>query len=115
MKNGLWQYGPEQLEEMLKTGVIKCDKGILSYVDPELAQQNALKKVLDSPYDDGLVGSEYFYENTGESLACTLIDTYVDFGACSRYRIIEPQSIRISNNTKGKMSCVWILPEVNSE
>jgi hypothetical protein len=56
------------------------------------------------------VASEYFHENTGENLACTLVDTYVDFGACSRYRMVEPQTIRIANNTTGKMSCVWVLP-----
>eukprot|EP00842_Homolaphlyctis_polyrhiza_P005315 jgi/Hompol1/5785/HPOL_004691-RA len=110
VKNGLWQYGPEHLEEMLKTGVIVCEKGILSFSDEDMSKQHSTRAILDSPYDDGLVGSEYFYENTGETLATTLVDTYVDFGACSRYRIIDPQVIRIANNTKGKMSCVWILP-----
>ncbi|KAI8923507.1 hypothetical protein BC831DRAFT_417141 [Entophlyctis helioformis] len=114
VKNGLWQYGPEQLEEMLKTSTVVCNKGVLMYSDQELAAHQSMRRILDSPYDDGLVGSEYFYENAGEMLACTLNDTYVDFGACSRYRVIESQTIRITNNTKGKMSCVWILPGESS-
>lgn len=65
---------------------------------------------VDRPCSDYEVASEYFYENTGENLACTLVDSYVDFGACSRYRMVEPQTIRIANNTTGKMSCVWVLP-----
>ncbi|OAJ44042.1 hypothetical protein BDEG_27330 [Batrachochytrium dendrobatidis JEL423] len=110
VKNGLWQYGPEQLEDMLKTGVIFLNNGILSFTNDSVAKQHAHSSLVDSPYSDGLVGSEYFYENTGPTVAASLVNSYVDFGACSRYRIIEPQVICISNNTKGKMSCVWVIP-----
>ncbi|KAI9203276.1 uncharacterized protein BJ171DRAFT_600142 [Polychytrium aggregatum] len=108
IKNGLWSFGPEQLEEMLKSGTIKCINGILSYTDP--GHPFTKPTQTDSPYPDSLVSSEYFYENTGDTMAVSLLDTFVDFGACSRYRLIESQTIRISNNTKGKMSCVWIMP-----
>ncbi|KAJ3105560.1 hypothetical protein HDU97_007902 [Phlyctochytrium planicorne] len=106
--NGLWSFGPEHLEEMLKSGIIRSDGGTLSYSDPKY--QPSLARVLDSPYPDGSIASEYFYENTGTNLAVTLMDTYVDFGSCSRYRIIDNQTIRITNNTNGKMSCVWQIP-----
>ncbi|KAJ3300829.1 hypothetical protein HK104_000022 [Borealophlyctis nickersoniae] len=109
-RNGLWSYGPEQLEEMIKSGAVKCENGVLSFTDPEQAAVHASLLLLDSPYETGRVGSEYFYENVGDREAVTLVDTYVDFGACSRYRVIESQFIRIANNTKGKMSCVWIMP-----
>ncbi|KAH6577222.1 hypothetical protein BASA60_004157 [Batrachochytrium salamandrivorans] len=109
VKNGLWQFGPEHLEEMLKSGTISCNKGVLSLVDKTTSDHNETR-FLDSPYDGGFVGSEYFFENIGPAVAATLVNAYVDFGACSRYRIIEPRVIHISNNTKGKMSCVWVLP-----
>jgi len=67
------------------------------------------KKLLDSPYEEFKVGSEFFFENTGDN-PCTLVDTYVEFGSCSRYRMVESRVIRIANNTSGKMSCVWVMP-----
>jgi hypothetical protein len=44
-----------------------------------------------------------------------LVDSYVDFGSCSQYRVIEPQVIRIQNRTKGKMTCVWINNDGSNE
>ncbi|KAJ3413734.1 hypothetical protein HDV05_007637 [Chytridiales sp. JEL 0842] len=82
VKNGLWSQGPEHLEEMLKNGTIKCDNGVLSYVD--LTKQPANPPPLDAPYGDGIIASQYFYENTGTNQSVTLMDTYVDFGSCSR-------------------------------
>jgi len=38
------------------------------------------------------------------------MDPFIDFGSCSMYRIIEGKTIRINNNTRGTLSCVWILP-----
>lgn len=69
----------------------------------------------DFPYKEGKVGSQFFYENTVENQACSLLDTYVDFGSCSRYRVMEPQTIRVKNNSWGRMSCVWIHPSEISE
>ena len=124
----------------MKAGAVKCENGELSFVDPEHAasagtpqRKTRIRKkkekngnpVLtffvtllqpvnvspsDSPYESGKIASEYFYDNTGDSEAVSLLDTYVDFGSCSRFRVIDSQVVRISNNTKGKMSCVWIMP-----
>ena len=126
VKNGLWSYGPEHLEEMIKSGIINCENGVLSYANPDEARRQCIfyisynssidkRRVLDQPYKDGQVASEYFYENTGDTLACTLLDTYVDFGSCSRYRMVDSHAIRISNNTTGKMSCVWVMPGEGTE
>ncbi|KAI9319548.1 hypothetical protein BDR26DRAFT_905030 [Obelidium mucronatum] len=108
VKNGLWSFGPEHLEEMLKNGTIQCKDGVLSFVHPEKYQLST--PPLDYPYNNGLVASEYFYDNVAPDHAVTLMDTYIDFGSCSKYRVIDAQIIRIANNTKGKMSCVWHLP-----
>lgn len=115
--NGLAEYGPEQLEEMLKDGTIVHHDGILSYPDDSIAQKKGKISLMlavtfnyDFPYSSAKVASQYFYENVGENLACSLLDTYVDFGPCSRYRVIEPQTIRVRNDTWGRMSCIWMHP-----
>jgi hypothetical protein len=108
VENGLWEYGPEQLEEMIKSETLRCKEGVLEFIDPQLAEKHKLSAKKDDPYERGVVASEYFFQNTGDNLACALLDTYVDFGSCSRYRAIEPQIIRIQNRTRGKMTCVWI-------
>ncbi|KAJ3173570.1 hypothetical protein HDU88_002656 [Geranomyces variabilis] len=108
--NGMWSFGPEQLEEMMKSGSVICKEGLLHWTNPAQGDIYRSKSVQDSTYPECKTGSEYFYENTSDTEPVTLLDTYVDFGSCSRYRVIDSQSIRITNNTKGKMSCVWIMP-----
>ncbi|KAI8823829.1 hypothetical protein BJ741DRAFT_634238 [Chytriomyces cf. hyalinus JEL632] len=112
VQNGLWSFGPEHLEEMLKSGTIQCRDGFLSFSNLD-RQKDVEHEILDYPYNDGLISSEYFYENTGSDQAVTLMDTYIDFGSCSKYRVIDHQTIRIRNNTRGKMSCVWHMPGEN--
>ncbi|KAJ3030918.1 UNVERIFIED_CONTAM: hypothetical protein HDU68_007279 [Siphonaria sp. JEL0065] len=85
VKNGLWSFGPEHLEEMIKNGTVQCKEGVLSFVHPEKYQIST--PALDYPYNDGLVASEYFYDNVGTDQAVTLMDTYIDFGSCSKYRL----------------------------
>jgi hypothetical protein len=104
---------------MLKSDIVKCRNGIWSFVDPDYQAKSRtmiatnfteIEKPIDQNYDFDKVGSEYFFSNTGNHFPCTLLDTYVEFGACSRYRMVESQPIRIANNTTGKMSCVWVMP-----
>ncbi|KAI8822927.1 uncharacterized protein EV422DRAFT_585444 [Fimicolochytrium jonesii] len=109
-KNGLWNYGPEQLEEMMKNGIITCNGGPLQWSDPAQAEANRSNHISDSTYPDCTVASDYFYEGTTDCEPVTLVDTHVEFGSCSRYKVIDSRTIRISNNTSGKMSCVWIMP-----
>ena len=115
VQNGLVENGPEQLEELMKNGILRSNNGVLEYIDPATAKANALNMQRDEPNTNGKVTSEYFYSNSG-ALACALLDTYVDFGSCSRYRVIEPRTVRVANNTKGKMTCVWMEEdEANGE
>ncbi|KAJ3182506.1 hypothetical protein HDU85_002604 [Gaertneriomyces sp. JEL0708] len=105
---GLWRYSPEQLEEMMKNGDIDCDDGVLTWSQAQEKSRNEMKlTVRDSTYDEYQVASEFFYEN-GPDEPVALLDSYVDFGSCSRYRVIEARTVRIHNRTKGKMSCVWV-------
>jgi hypothetical protein len=108
VENGLWQYGPEQLEAMMKSQLIHLENGILNYVNPDHSRQYPKISDKDQPYNHGKISSEFFFNNNGPQITCSLIDTYVDFGSCSTYRTIEPRIIRVSNHTNGKMTCVWI-------
>ncbi|KAJ3320632.1 hypothetical protein HDV06_005150 [Boothiomyces sp. JEL0866] len=114
IQNGLWEYGPEQLEEMIKSEVVECKDGVLSYKDKDLALTKSKFVPKDRPYQ-ALVSSEFFYGNSGDFLPCNLLDTYIDFGSCSRFRVAEPQTIRIQNRTKGKMSCIWMDEDDNKD
>ncbi|KAI8813741.1 hypothetical protein BJ742DRAFT_377453 [Cladochytrium replicatum] len=107
VQNGLWMYGPEQLEEMLKTGTVVCYDSVLSFAEKHQETQTL---ALDSAYETSKIACEYFYENMLPTQAVSLVDTYVDFGAVSRYKMVDSEIIRVTNNTKGKMSCVWIMP-----
>ena len=108
VSNGLSGFGPEQLEEMIKGGVVINENGILSYADPSQVLTN--KSNLDNPSDDCVSASEFFFSNQATNLSVGLLDDFVDFGSCSRLRMVEPQVIRIANKTRGKMACVWVIP-----
>ena len=70
---------------------------------------------LESVHGEGKAASEFFFKNTGSRLACSLLDTFLDFGSCSRYRMVEPQTVRVANHTSGKMTCLWVLPGEHTE
>jgi cilia- and flagella-associated protein 65 len=103
IQNGLWEYGPEQLEVMIKSETIQCVNGVLEYANPQLALQNELSLKKDDPYSQGVNSSEYFFENAGDNLACVLLDTYVDFGSCSRYSRCANHSNPKPNKGKNDM------------
>ncbi|KAJ3339409.1 hypothetical protein HDU91_001020, partial [Kappamyces sp. JEL0680] len=109
--NGMVEHSPEQLEEMMKSGIIRCNNGVLEYVDADMAREKAIVANRDQPYKNAVVTSEYFYSNSGDTLACSILDTYVDFGSCSRYKVIEAKTLRVANHTKGKMTCIWMEEE----
>jgi hypothetical protein len=88
--------------------VLKCENGILSFTDP--SQKGISVEALDSPYEISKFASEFFFQSAAQNMSVCLLDTFIDFGSCSRFRIIETQTIRITNRTQGKMSCVWQVP-----
>jgi cilia- and flagella-associated protein 65 len=92
---------------MIKNDIVKCEEGELKYRD-ESQQEKA--EILDIPNDDSLTSSEYFFDNMGSQRPAVLVDSYIDFGSCSRYRVIDSMVIRVANNTKAKLTCAWISP-----
>ncbi|KAJ1562128.1 hypothetical protein HK405_015525, partial [Cladochytrium tenue] len=123
VENGLGSFGPEQLEELLKGGKVICVDGVLSFADvADRADRQDIRVSFpfstvpfpDHPYPDGQVASELFFENASPDRAVSLLDPYVDFGCCSRYRMIDNRVIRLENRTSGKMSCVWRIPGEDS-
>lgn len=110
---------------MIKNGMINCNDGVLSWAYSKQIQQAGkpptfltsthifLVTPLDNTYEQYEVSSEYFFENTGDNVAVQLLGNFVDFGHCSRFKMIESRYIRVANRTKGKMSCVWVTPGEN--
>ncbi len=109
LKMGLSQYGPEQLEELIKNGTLIISDGHIGFQESSSLEALNMTRVTDNPYPSGLESSNFFYQNMADQ-SCVLLDEFVDFGSCSQYRMIEPRVIRIKNNTLGKMSCVWAHP-----
>ncbi|KAI9141425.1 hypothetical protein BKA69DRAFT_1166792 [Paraphysoderma sedebokerense] len=112
VKDGLYLFAPEQLEDMLKNGVIEKKGDALSWVDPNERRRPSLNEMSQT---DSPVGQEFFLRDVEES-PVSLLDTYIDFGSSARNIMPEPRIIRVANNTKGKMSCHWITPgEITGE
>ena len=107
LENGLWSYSPEQLEDMLKNGILSFHDGTLTYVNPCMAEKEEL---LDESYADSAISSEFFFDNMGSQRPVTLLDSFLDFGSCSRFKLVDSMTIRVSNHTRGKVTCVWIMP-----
>ncbi|KNE58609.1 hypothetical protein AMAG_04173 [Allomyces macrogynus ATCC 38327] len=87
---GLAQYGPEQLDHMLKRGDIVVDgAGLLQWA------AHAAPALQTPPPDQKLVDMDV---------------SALDFGACSPYRYVEPRRVNIYNRTETKVVCVWHPP-----
>ncbi|KNE55808.1 hypothetical protein AMAG_01679 [Allomyces macrogynus ATCC 38327] len=86
---GLAQYGPEQLDHMLKRGDIVVDgAGLLQWA------VHASPSPVPPP-DQKLVDMDV---------------SALDFGACSPYRYVEPRRVNVYNRTETKVVCVWHPP-----
>jgi hypothetical protein len=33
---------------------------------------------------------------------------FIDFGACTRQRLPDPQGVSVANRTEGKITCFWV-------
>jgi hypothetical protein len=106
--NGLFFLCPENIDEMIKNNfIIMKDNGLAFSTSKTYVQSS---KVEEHPYDECIGSSEFYNQDNNQNLEVTLLDTFIDFGSCSMYRIVEGKSIRIVNNTRGNIGCVWILP-----
>ena len=88
---------------MVKNGYLKLKNGNLLY-----AKQR--EEELESNRDSATIAAEFFHWEDRESREVSLINKNVDFGACARAKPIESRVVRVSNNTKGKVTFVWINP-----
>ncbi|ORX51756.1 hypothetical protein BCR36DRAFT_287578 [Piromyces finnis] len=108
IENGLFFLSPENLDEMVKNNFIITKNGGLAFSTSKTYVQS--NKIEDNPYNECAISSEFFNQDHNQNLEVSLLDTFVNFGSCSMYRIIEGKTIRINNNTRGTIACVWILP-----
>lgn len=85
-QKGLGFLPPEQLEDL-----------------PPLAIEEYVEPSADSLYE------EYFSKESSVPQV-EIEEDWLDFGACSVSRPTENQTVHVVNNTKGKVTCVWIAP-----
>ncbi|ORZ39395.1 hypothetical protein BCR44DRAFT_1426454 [Catenaria anguillulae PL171] len=89
---GLGLHGPEQVEHLIKLGTLTVapSTGLLSWTSPT-----------DMPSDDVLA--------TLQSTPFASLDlASIDFGACTRYRYIEPRTLTLTNHSHTKVICTWL-------
>ncbi|ORX76894.1 hypothetical protein BCR32DRAFT_295949 [Anaeromyces robustus] len=106
--NGLFFLSPENLDEMIKNNFIIYKDGGLSFSTSKTYVQS--KKIEENPYEECKGSSNFYNQDSNQNLEVTLVDPFIDFGSCSMYKIIEGKTIKINNNTRGTLACVWILP-----
>lgn len=88
--NRLWQYHTEQLESMLKNQAVNT-------LEPAVAPADTVEA--------------FFNENAADNCPASLLESFIDFGSCPIRTLLDNMVLRVANHTKGKMGCVWIVPE----
>ena len=103
---------------MLKGGILKLEEGVLLFADINEAFAKGIITIFnlevvsdyDFPYKENTFASKYFYQDSLNNQPCSLVETYIDFGSCAPYKIIDSQTISIRNHSSGRMSCNWVMP-----
>ncbi|KXS11891.1 hypothetical protein M427DRAFT_126202, partial [Gonapodya prolifera JEL478] len=113
LRNGVWQFGPEQMEEMLENGELTLRDGSIAFredLQPDLKKSSVA-------LGETLIMEQFFNRGSTAFKEVTLLDDEIDFGSSPTYRVAETRLVKIRNNTRGKVSCVWISEsdESNSE
>ena len=96
-------FAPEQLENMLKNGVLESRNDLLEWAKSPPAD-------LEPGNIADPVTNEYFHDGLESFREVTALDTYVDFGASATTRANEPRVVRLMNHTQGKVTCFWVHP-----
>lgn len=89
---------------MLRNGYLKLEEGKLHYVKERPVAVRALESCVDK------VSAEYFHLEDSDTCELVVLNRNVDFGSCSRRAKAGSKTIRVQNNTKGKVTLVWMHP-----
>lgn len=91
---------------MIRLGTILVDEeGYLHPANPKSFMQNVPSSNPEN------YSEQYFCEQTVAYSPEVQLDTQsLDFGSCSKMRVIDPMTLRVSNRSRGKMICQWITP-----
>lgn len=91
---------------MLSNGIIREIGGNLQWSN---------NRVTGSKNHTAALVNEFFEEKEEDcTKVVSILDPLVDFGSCSRYKLSSSRTVRIANQSKGKVTCVWVnAPELN--
>ncbi len=90
----------------MNVGQIKVtENGALAYAKsmPEELHSN-------EPAAQACISAEY-YSETARHAPVSITTSFVDFDSCSRLKIIDSRSVRLVNNTLGRVCCSWVIPQ----
>jgi hypothetical protein len=94
---------------MLRNGYLKYEDGKLHYAKPREISAKPLKVCADK------TSAEYFHSDShSDTREVMVLNKHVDFGSCLRSKSIESKTIKVLNNTKGKVTIVWMTPASES-
>ncbi|XP_070569847.1 cilia- and flagella-associated protein 65-like [Ptychodera flava] len=114
VSRGFSLFPPEQLNELLKEGKLQLDpEGCLM-----MQQAESMEEYLQAPqpipamhefFDDG-----HYSDKPHTKPHVTLDTSTIDFGQCQNLRLIEPQTVNVTNHTKGKVTINWMTQNTNT-
>ncbi|XP_077997157.1 cilia- and flagella-associated protein 65-like [Glandiceps talaboti] len=114
VSRGFSLFPPEQLNELLKEGKLQLDpEGRLM-----MQQAESVEEYLQAPepipamhefFDDG-----HYSDKPHTTPHVTLDTNSIDFGQCMNLRLIEPQTVNVTNHTKGKITINWMTSTSNT-
>ncbi|RKP21000.1 hypothetical protein ROZALSC1DRAFT_27569, partial [Rozella allomycis CSF55] len=115
---GLSFYPPELLEDMLKNGTVILENGLLVPSNLSLCCNVCFSAYIAKYRPESRpesVSEQFFLEQTEQLTPQVYIENpIVDFGTCSKYRMVESLPLKVVNCTKGKISCSWDVLNTNS-
>ena len=111
---GLHRLSPEELQSRAdaRQSLLASGEPPDSYDDeltPTEIEASTLTASLDPTSELALMHS-LFRGSAWRGGAVYLEEEYVDFGNGSRLRASEPKTIRLTNNTSGKLAVQWVVP-----
>ncbi|XP_033103427.1 cilia- and flagella-associated protein 65-like [Anneissia japonica] len=105
---GFSMFPPEHLNELLKDGKLKLDDdGYLMMPQAESIESYLKPHPLQSPMAE-FINDGYCIQNKVSPLHVSMDTNQVDFGCCTDLTHIGFKTLNVTNNTKGKVTVVWM-------
>jgi hypothetical protein len=91
---------------MIQNGMIVIKDNLL-YPNNPRSYESYIPEFLPSCIEE-----QYFAEQKEKLHPQVYVENpFIDFGSCSPLRLIEPKLLRVTNKSRGKMNCSWVIPK----